>query len=288
MRTGTAVVPCVMRVGIVGGGPAGISAAIWAKRLGLSPILLERKAELGGQLHQISLPISDIPGQMDVSATALLKQLTDHLVAFEIPIQVRARVVRYLDGTLHVADGRTFAVDHVIYAPGLRDRRLKIPGDEWISAQGTSELLASPPQGPVLVVGGGDRALEAACRLQEAGIPVTLVHRHHQFRARPEFRDRLAKTSVRILWDATLQSIESHAQGKRVIIRHQARSMDLGFFTEILVRIGMEPDLEPGVAWRGQESNSGAILVGDAATPSSYRSLVEAYASGMRAAKSLV
>jgi thioredoxin reductase (NADPH) len=59
-------------------------------------------------------------------------------------------------------------------------------------------------------------------------------------------------------------------------------------FAEILIRIGMEPDLEPGVVARRDDEDSSAILVGDAATSAPYRSVVEAYASGMRAAKSLV
>lgn len=277
-----------MRVGIVGGGPAGISAAIWARRLGLSPILLERHGELGGQLHQISLPISDIPGQIDLPASTLLTQLTHHLSMFQIPLQLNARVVAYKEGMLHLEDGDTVAVDRVIYAPGLRDRRLKIPGDEWISARGTGELLARPSHGPVLVVGGGDRALEAACRLAEAGILVTLVHRHYEFRARPEFSDRLGRTPARILWDTTLHRIQREDQGSRVIVRKSGNPTDIGVFSEILVRIGMEPDLEPGVAPNHQDGDSRAILVGDAATTSPYRSLVEAYASGMRAAKSLL
>ncbi len=277
-----------MRVGIIGGGPAGIAAAIWSKRLGLSPELFERTERLGGQLHQISLPVSDIPGQIDVSATSLVAQLSQHLAAFSIPVRYNARVIRCEAGVLSFADGSVASVDRVLYAPGLRDRRLKIPGEEDLVKRGTGALLSHRPQGTVLVVGGGDRALEAACRLAEAGIAVTLVHRHHEFRARVEFQQRLAKTTVHVLYDATLQSIVNEGEGARVVIRQHGTAMTPTWFQAILIRIGMEPDLEPGLTIGRDGGDAQVILVGDAATSAPYRSVVEAYASGMRAAKSLV
>lgn len=273
-----------MRIGIIGGGPAGIAAAIWTKRLGLSPELFERTQRLGGQLHHISLPVSDIPGQIEVSAESLVMQLTRHLDAFSIPVRFNAQVVKVEEGFISCEDGSVAAVDRVLYAPGLRDRRLKIPGEAELLQPGTGALLANPPRGDVLVVGGGDRALEAACRLAEAGITVTLVHRHHQFRARMEFQERLAKTAAHILYDATLQSIVKESEGSRVVIRQHGEAMASRRFATVLIRIGMEPDLEPGVS----SEDSRVILVGDAATSAPYRSVVEAYASGMRAAKSLV
>ncbi|PSR25286.1 MAG: hypothetical protein C7B46_20700 [Sulfobacillus benefaciens] len=282
-----------MDVAIVGGGPAGISAAIWCQRLGLAPTIYERESCLGGQLQQISLPIVDLPGQPEISATQVLHGLIAHIERMSIPIALQSRVIGWSGNTIHLQDGRRIFADRVIYAPGLKNRTLDIPGQEWISNAGTGEILAAQ-RSPILIVGGGDRALEAACRLAEAGIHVILVHWRKEFSARREFQERLQPLPVDIVREAQVTGITRGQSGYHVRIStgtQQQREVDVA---DILVRIGMEPDIEPGFAIPVSQEmvpsypRHDLLVVGDATVAPAYRSLVAAYASGMQAAKFLV
>ncbi len=282
-----------MRIAVIGGGPAGISAAIWAKRLGLSPVLYERDKRIGGQLHQISLPIVDLPGEPGITAQTVVQNLHSHLHQIKIPVELNVRVVGMEDRRMLTADGGFIAADKVIYAPGLKDRVLAVPGSECISHLSTGEILRQRLS-PILIVGGGDRALEAACRLAEAKIGVSLVHWRATFSARPEFQDRLKALPVQVMLGAQVVALKAVAEGCQAEIVTDSGQRNSVTANRVMVRIGMEPDLEPGllVGLHGDIANSqpgeDLMVIGDAVTPAPYRSLVEAYASGMRAAKSLV
>jgi len=95
----------IARLYIVGAGPAGISAAIWAKRLGWDPIILERTRCLGGQLNEFTLPIVDLPGQPDVLATELAHALDEQLQRLGVGIEYGCQVVGFSDLRLIFADG---------------------------------------------------------------------------------------------------------------------------------------------------------------------------------------
>lgn len=282
-----------MRIAVIGGGPAGISAAIWAKRLGLSPVLYERDKRIGGQLHQISLPIVDLPGESGITAQTVVQNLYSHLHQIKIPVELNVRVVGMEDRRMLTADGGVIAADKVIYAPGLKDRVLAVPGSECISHLSTGEILRQRLS-PILIVGGGDRALEAACRLAEAKIGVSLVHWRATFSARPEFQDRLKALPVQVMLGAQVVALKAVAEGCQAEIVTDSGQRNSVTANRVMVRIGMEPDLEPGllVGLHGDIANSqpgeDLMVIGDAVTPAPYRSLVEAYASGMRAAKFLV
>ncbi len=282
-----------MRIAVIGGGPAGISAAIWAKRLGLSPVLFERDKHIGGQLHQISLPIVDLPGEPGITAQTVVQNLQSHLHQVKVPVELNVRVVGMEDRRMLTADGGVIAADKMIYAPGLKDRVLAVPGSECISHLSTGEILRQRLS-PILIVGGGDRALEAACRLAEAKIGVSLVHWRATFSARPEFQDRLKALPVQVMLGAQVVALKAVAEGCQAEIVTDSGQRNYVTANRVMVRIGMEPDLEPGllVGLHGDIANSqpgeDLMVIGDAVTPAPYRSLVEAYASGMRAAKSLV
>ncbi len=282
-----------MDVAIVGGGPAGISAAIWCRRLGLNPTIYERESRLGGQLQQISLPIVDLPGQLEISASQVLHGLIAHAERMSIPISLQSRVIGWSGTRVTLQDGRTISADRVIYAPGLRNRCLDTPGQEWISDASTGEILDAG-RSPILVVGGGDRALEAACRLAEAELQVVLVHWRKEFSARGQFQDRLRSLPVDILREAQVTAISQDGHGYQVRISTDSHHVRTVSVADILVRIGMEPDIEPGFAIGVPQETVPShprhdlLVAGDATLPPAYRSLVAAYASGMQAAKFLV
>ena len=280
------------QVAVIGGGPGGVSCAIWLKRLGLEPVLYER-GTIGGQLHDISLPIPDLPGQSLVDARKLIEYLKQHLHYWRIPVFEGQEAIQYRNGDLVFRGGLEARYSCIAYAPGLRTRKLDIPGHEWITQYSTSEILQMTSEDPVLVVGGGDRAFEAAIRLAKAKRHVVLIHRRDHFRSRPDFQSQVRHLGIPIYVNAQLKAIERTEQQ---LIAHIDRSGERMSLTValVMVRIGMEPDIQPGLCPNPQSDvvplwpHKQVRCLGDAISPVPFRSIVSAYASGMMAAKELV
>lgn len=273
-------------IAIVGGGPAGIAAALWARRLDCEAILFEREAELGGQLRQVTLPIPDLPGLPDITGEALRARLERHLEAVGVRPERGVEVVGYEAGSVLLADGGRVAAEAVILAPGLHPRRLAVSGAEAVLEASASALIASPPSGRVLVIGGGDRGAEAASRLGEAGIATWLVHRGERLSARPAFRARLRASGAEVWLKSRVERIVAEDGRFRVQVRRN-RLSTVAEVSRILVRIGMEPAISP--EWRLAQKTFGRRIriIGDAAQRAPYRSLVTAFGTAMVALKGI-
>lgn len=280
----------MVRIGIIGGGPAGMASAIWSHRLGVESFILERHADLGGQLNQFSSPIVDLPGFGPDPPWVLVDHLRRELDRLGIPVFFGAHVRGWTDGCLMTGDGRSFEADRVIYAPGLKARRLHIPGEEWAFPGSAAELAqrAQTPQN-IMVVGSGDRGVEAALRLCRHGHHVTLVSRSPIPSAREPFRRELSHSQVAVLANASVTAIARCGDGVSVRL---TGGLPPWTGAEILIRVGMEPDVESDLATCRHDlayATSPAIaIVGDASVESWERSLITAHASAMRAVKRCV
>ncbi|MEY4071009.1 MAG: hypothetical protein RL721_1623 [Candidatus Eisenbacteria bacterium] len=192
---------------VLGGGPAGLNAVLEAQRLGLSCELLEAALPLATlRAFPVAKPILTYPttfepaGALRISAPvkeALVEEIETQWAAAGLPVRTaRAERVRREGGALAVelADGSTLRAHRVLVAIGRSGdfRRLDVPGE---TLGHVSPRLHDPTAfagRPVLVVGGGDSACEAAVALASAGAPVTLVHRGREpVRAKPEVRARV-------------------------------------------------------------------------------------------------
>jgi thioredoxin reductase len=247
---------------------------------------------LGGQLHDYSLPVMDLPGFIG-DAPQLVATLTRQLDQWQVPVWLECHAESYdvQARRLTVSGGRSLACDWVIYAPGLRARQLVCPGAELIRDASVSTLIHQGPwPRPVLVVGGGDRALEAGLRLRRAGVSVTVLHRGEQLVAQRRFRTEAQSAGIALVANAQIERVQLEHDGYRVTWSRRGVRQD-AVFARILVRIGMEPNVREPWA-RIQEGIAvprmpRLTVIGDAALPVWERSLVSAYASAMRALKRL-
>jgi len=214
---------------IVGGGPAGIAAALWGKRLGLDPLLLEAGAHLGGQLLRSYNQSVDCPGFYGLVGTDIAERLTIHLVREGIRFRTSALVTQVDCAARKVIVNETepFTGRALVLALGVRKRRLGVPGEREFAGRGVS-TSATRDKGryagrEVIIVGGGDGAFEEALILDEAGCRVTLVHRSGTFRARPLYRDRvLTHPRICVMTHTRLLAIEGSQQVERVIVERSA------------------------------------------------------------------
>ncbi|MFQ3580539.1 MAG: FAD-dependent oxidoreductase [Chloracidobacterium sp.] len=209
---------------IVGGGPAGIAAALWGKRLGLEPLLLEASAQLGGQLLRSYNRSVDCPGFYGLVGADIAERLTVHLLREGVRFKTDAPVTNVDCATRRaiIEGGEAFVGDALVLALGVRKRWLGVPGEREFVGRGVSTSATRDKERyagkPVIIVGGGDGACEEALMLDQAGCQVTLVHRSATFRARPLYRDRvLQHPRIRVMTHTRLLAIEGQASVERVI-----------------------------------------------------------------------
>lgn len=274
-----------MRLAVVGAGPAGLAAGVWGTRLGASVTLYEAAAEPGGQLRDVSLPVVDVPGWTPRPASELVEALVAHVRRVGGEIHCEVTVTGWDPEGFPVADGhRLPPADRVLVAPGTVVRRLGVPGEEFASTMSVSQFLKRAAPGVVAVVGGGDRAVEAAVRLQSAGHRTLLLHRRVGFRARPDLLAQAATAGVEIVAPATVVRLARESDGAVTVTTAEPAEHRVYRVTAVFLRIGMEahPLAAAALQWPH------ARLAGDAWVPPRHRSIVTAYATAMQAAKDLL
>ncbi|TVP96109.1 MAG: FAD-binding protein [Acholeplasmatales bacterium] len=181
---------------VVGGGPAGLNAALYARRKGLQVAVIAK--DFGGQLHNTT-DVDNVIGHTLVSGKALADKFLEHVRTLEVPMLHDAMVhalTRQRDGfMIELADGRTLHSKTVLIATGSRPRKLNIEGEVTYANKGVSYCTTCDApffKGKhVLVAGGGNSAAEAVIDLSHYARHITVVHRS-QWRADQVLLDKLA------------------------------------------------------------------------------------------------
>lgn len=172
---------------IIGQGPAGMTAAIYAKRAGLSVLAIEGSAP-GGKLVK-TFEIDNWPGEPHVSGVDLALKMYNHTQDLEIPTEFAS--IAKIEGDklkiVHTEDGRAFSAKAVILASGTVENKMNIPGEDMMTGKGVSFCAvcdgAFYKEKKVVVIGGGNSALEEAIYLTQFAKEVLIVIRRDVFRA---------------------------------------------------------------------------------------------------------
>jgi thioredoxin reductase (NADPH) len=209
---------------IVGGGPAGLCAAMYAGRGMLKTVLLERGVT-GGELLNTEW-IEDYPGFLKVKGRELAQLMTDHALAFgaEIRQDNVESIERRADGIFEVITSR----DHVYEAPtviitaGGTPQKLGVPGELEYAGRGVSYCAVCDGaffKGETLaVVGGGDAAVEEADYLTRYAEKVYVIHRRDQFRASKLLQERLfANPKIEVIWNKHVLELVGDPAGLKSI-----------------------------------------------------------------------
>ena len=184
------------RLVIIGSGPAGYTAAIYAARAMLSPVLIQGM-EPGGQLT-ITTEVENWPGDISVQGPELMNRMQAHAEA--MGAEVVSDIVTRLDLSqrpfaLECDSGRRMTADAVILATGARAKWLGLPSEERFKGFGVSACATCDGffyrEQDVCVIGGGNTAVEEALYLANIARKVTLVHRRDKFRAEPILVDKV-------------------------------------------------------------------------------------------------
>jgi thioredoxin reductase (NADPH) len=272
---------------IVGGGPAGLSAALWCDELGLTALLLEKDERLGGQLLWTHNEIKNHLG----SEAANGRELRDLFVeqtsnrAFSTSLRTGAAAVDPARKKVTTSGGATFSASALILATGVRRRRLDVAGEDEFKGRGIIESGKQNAEAVaghrVLIVGGGDAALENALILAEKAARVTVAHRRREFRARTEFLEKVKNhPKIELLTETLVEKIEGGERLETVVLKLAGGETRPMAVETLLLRIGVEPNTE---LFRGridlddrgyieidrdcETSVEGVFAVGDVANP---------------------
>ena len=204
---------------IIGAGPAGMTAALYAARSNLKVALLERGIP-GGQMNNTA-DIENYPGYANISGPELAEKMfeplenlgVEHLFGLVEKIEDRGNFKEI------ITEDERFETKTVIIASGANHRHLGVPGEEDYNSRGVSYCAVCDGaffrDEDLLVVGGGDSAVEEAIFLTRFAKSVTIVHRRDELRAQKVLQDRaFANEKIRFVWDSVVESI--HGDERKV------------------------------------------------------------------------
>jgi thioredoxin reductase (NADPH) len=258
------------KVLILGSGPAGYTAAIYAARAMLKPLLIQG-SQPGGQLT-ITTDVENYPGFADViQGPWLMEQMqaqAEHVGTEIIMDQISKVDLQQRPFRLDGDSGDAYTCDALIICTGAQARWLGIPSEEAFMGHGVSACATCDgffyKGKEVVVVGGGNTAVEEAMFLTNFAKRVTVVHRRDHFRAEKILQDRLFKNpKIEVVWDSTLEEIIGTSDPKSVT-GVRLKNVKTGAITErpadgVFIAIGHAPATE---LFKGQlDMTSGGYLI---------------------------
>ena len=202
---------------IIGAGPAGMTAALYAARSNLKVALIERGIP-GGQMNNTS-DIENYPGYANISGPDLAEKMFEPLENLGVE-HLFGQVERIEDhGATKkiVTDDGEFEAKTVVIATGSNHRSLNVPGEEELNSRGVSYCAVCDGaffrDEDLLVVGGGDSAVEEAVFLTQFAKTVTIAHRRDQLRAQKVLQDRaFANDKIHFAWNTVVEEIKGEQQ----------------------------------------------------------------------------
>jgi thioredoxin reductase (NADPH) len=237
---------------IIGSGPAGYTAAIYAARAKLQPLVLAGSVTAGGALMQTT-DVENFPGFPDgIMGPDLMEELRKQAERFGAEVMYDDAVSVDLTASPKVVktDSETYLAKAVIIATGSKYKQLDIPGEKELSGHGVSWCATCDGfffrEHDIAVVGGGDSALEEALFLTRFGKSVTIVHRRDTLRASKIMQERaFANPKIRFQWDSEPVAMEGEGKlsGLRVRNVHTGEETVLPV-GGVFIAIGHQPRSE--------------------------------------------
>ena len=293
-------------VAIIGSGPAGLTAALYAARANLKPLLIEG-LEAGGQL-MLTTMVENWPGFRDgIMGPDLMGEMRAQAERFGTEIvqgNVTSVDLRQRPFPITLEDGRVVSAAALIIATGASARWLEIGSDRKLSGRGVSTCATCDGYffrgKPIAVVGGGDSAMEEAIYLTKFASKVTVVHRRDTLRASKIMQDKaFANPKINFIWDSEVIDVADLDKGEvtSIVLRNLKTGETSHLAVDgVFIAIGHTPntalfkgqiDLDPTgyiVTHGGTRTNIPGVFAAGDVQDHVYRQAVTAAGSGCMAA----
>jgi len=232
---------------IIGAGPAGMTAALYAARSNLKVVLIEGGLP-GGQMNNTS-DIENYPGYANISGPELAEKMfgplenlgVEHLYGLVENVEDHGEFKKV------VTDDQVYEARTVIVATGSKHRLLGVPGEEELNSRGVSYCAVCDGaffrDQDLLVVGGGDSAVEEAIFLTQFAKSVTIVHRRDELRAQKVLQDRaFANDKINFIWDSVVKEIKGENRVESVVIENvKTGQVTEQAFGGVFIYVGLDP-----------------------------------------------
>ncbi|KPL19668.1 MAG: thioredoxin reductase [candidate division Zixibacteria bacterium SM23_81] len=234
---------------IVGGGPAGLTAGLYAARSRMDILLLE-KLTPGGQVLTTAM-VENYPGfEEAISGSDLVAKMEKQARGFGLQVEIKSVEKIAQEGSLKkmIADGEEYLSKAVIVATGVEPKLLGIPGEKELRGKGVSYCATC--DGPffrdkeVVVIGGGDSAVEEAIYLTRFAKRVRLIHRRDQLRAAKIVQERaFSNEKVEVVWDTVATRINGEQFVQSVDVKNVKTGREDNVETSgIFLYVGVKPN----------------------------------------------
>ncbi|MGE5474637.1 MAG: thioredoxin-disulfide reductase [Ignavibacteriales bacterium] len=235
---------------IIGGGPSGLSAALYGARAGKDTILFE-KMFIGGQMASTSM-IENYPGVQSVSGMELASSMENQAKSFGAKIRYEEVLSVELDKINKVVktDNNTYMAKAVILAMGASPQELNIPGEKELKGMGVSYCATCDGaffrDKVTAVIGGGNTALEDAIFLSGICKKVYLIHRRESFRAEAILQEKASQTeNIEFILNTTVEEIKGNQHVESILLKNiktnETKTLDIN---GIFIGIGTKPNSE--------------------------------------------
>ncbi|NLM04321.1 MAG: thioredoxin-disulfide reductase [Clostridiales bacterium] len=211
---------------IIGGGPAGLSAGLYAARSKMSTLVLEKESA-GGQMA-ITNEIANYPGSIEnATGSTLANRMMEQCKEFGVEFKIDQVTKVELDGDIKKITGenQVYKSRTVIIASGATPRPLNVPGEKDFVGKGVSYCATCDADFftglEVFVIGGGDAAVQEAIHLTKFARKVTIVHRRDELRAAKSIQDRAMKNpKIEFMWDTIVEEIKGDGIVNSILLKN--------------------------------------------------------------------
>jgi thioredoxin reductase (NADPH) len=294
------------KVVIIGSGPAGLTAGLYAARANLNPLLIEG-LESGGQL-MLTTMVENWPGFRDgIMGPDLMKEMRQQAERFGTQMlqsNVTAVDIKHRPFTVTLDEGKKITTESLIVATGASARWLEIGSDRLLSGHGVSTCATCDGYffrgRPIAVIGGGDSAMEEAIYLTKFASKVTVIHRRDSLRASKIMQDKaFANPKIEFVWDSEIAEVKDVS--KKEVTGIIVRNLKTGSLTEmpldgVFIAIGHTPntslfkgqlELDPNgyiITHAGTRTSVPGVFAAGDVQDHVYRQAITAAGSGCMAA----
>ncbi|MDF1498140.1 MAG: FAD-dependent oxidoreductase [Patescibacteria group bacterium] len=284
---------------IIGAGPAGINATIYAARKGMKVMVISK--DIGGQVSKVSI-IENYIGYQEITGTELSKKFNDHLNKFNFDFkQTEITNIKKSDDLFEIqTDSENISSKTVIIATGARAKELNIPGEKEFKNKGVTYCATCDAplfRGKnVAVIGGGNSALESSLQLSTIASRVYMINKDESFSGDKILSDKLSKNDkIEILYNAQVKEIDGdrfveslklQQYNKTKQIKVQGVFVEIGYkpntsFLQNLLKLNSNEEIE--IDSFGRTSKKGIFASGDC-TNVPYKQIIIASGAGAIAA----